>query len=88
MDYKKLYHDLRDTLGEALEELTTQYDNLKHELDEKVADGELNEQIRALQDLSACYGKIKILNDVRCLMREMEGKTEFGDDLRAVRGET
>lgn len=76
MNYEKLYHDLNDTLGEALDELASQYDNLKHELDEKVADGELNEQIRALQDLSACYGKIKILNDVRCLMREMEGKRE------------
>lgn len=75
MDYKKMFDDVIDTLGEALEELQTQYENIKGELNEAVKGGELGEQIMCIKELSTCFGKMKMLNDIRCLMTEMKGES-------------
>lgn len=77
MNYEKMYNQVIDTLGEALEELQTQYENIKDELNEAVKGGELDEQIKSLQELSTCFGKMKMLNDIRCLMTEMKGESEI-----------
>ena len=76
MNYEKMYNQVIDTMGKALEELQTQYENIKDELNEAVKGGELDEQIKSLQELSTCFGKMKMLNDIRCLMSEMRGTEE------------
>ena len=75
MNYEKMYNQVIDTMGKALEELQTQYENIKDELNVAVKGGELDEQIKSLQELSTCFGKMKMLNDIRCLMAEMKGET-------------
>jgi hypothetical protein len=77
MNYEKMFNDVIETLSEALEELQTQYENIKDELNEAVKGGELDEQIKSLQELSTCFGKMKMLNDIRCLMTEMKGESEI-----------
>ena len=77
MNYEKMFNDVIETLSEALEELQTQYENIKDELNEAVKGGELDEQIKHLQELSTCFGKMKMLNDIRCLMTEMKGESEI-----------
>ena len=74
MDYKKMFDDVIDTLGEALEELQTQHENLTDELNEAVKNGELKDQIQAIMSCSESYGKMKMINDIRCLMTEMKGE--------------
>lgn len=75
MNYEKMYNQVIDTMGKALEELQTQYENIEGELNVAVKGGELDEQIKSLQELSTCFGKMKMLNDIRCLMTEMKGET-------------
>ena len=75
MNYEKMYNQVIDTMGKALEDLQTQYENIKDELNVAVKGGELDEQIKSLQELSTCFGKMKMLNDIRCLMTEMKGET-------------
>ena len=77
MNYEKMFNDVIETLSEALEELQTQYENIKDELNEAVKGGELDEQIKHLQELSTCFGKMKMINDIRCLMTEMKGESEI-----------
>lgn len=74
MNYEKMYNQVIDTMGEALEELQTQYENIKDELNEAVKGGELDEQILCIKELSTCFGKMKMLKDIRCLMTEMKGE--------------
>lgn len=74
MNYEKMYNQVIDTMGKALEELQTQYENIKDELNVAVKGGKLDEQIKSLKELSTCFGKMKMINDIRCLMTEMKGE--------------
>jgi len=74
MNYEKMFNDVIETLSEALEELQTQYENIEGKLNEVVKGGELDEQIYHLRELATCFGKMKMLNDIRCLMTEMKGE--------------
>lgn len=76
MNYEKMYNQVIDTMGKALEELQTQYENIEGELNVAVKGGKLDEQIMCLKELSTCFGKMKMLNDIRCLMTEMKGESE------------
>ena len=76
MNYEKMYNQVIDTLGKALEELQTQFENIEGELNVAVKGGEFDEQIKCLKELSTCFGKMKMLNDIRCLMTEMKGESE------------
>lgn len=76
MNYEKMYNQVIDTMGKALEELQTQYENIEGELNVAVKGGKLDEQIMCLKELSTCFGKMKMLSDIRCLMTEMKGASE------------
>jgi hypothetical protein len=73
MNYEKMFNDVIETLSEALEELQTQFENIEDELNE-VKSGGFDEQLKCLKELSTCFGKMKMLNDIRCLMTEMKGE--------------
>lgn len=77
MNYEKMFKDVIETLSEALEELQTQYENIEGELNVAVKGGKLDEQIMCLKELSTCFGKMKMLDDIRCLMTEMKGESEI-----------
>lgn len=74
MNYEKMFNDVIETLSEALEEMQTQFEQIEGELHEVIKGGELDEQIKYLGQLSTCFGKMKMLNDIRCLMTEMKGE--------------
>lgn len=76
MNYEKMFNDVIETLSEDFDILQTQLKNIEDELNEAVKGGDLEKQLECLKELPICFGKIKILNDIRCLMTEMKGGEE------------
>lgn len=73
MNYERIVKRLTNVLDEKYDEIEGEYKELSKKMDKVLEDDEKS-GIRELKDLSFCLGRMKILNDIRCLMTEMKGE--------------
>ena len=70
MEYKSIYKYVYKCLKERFDEIDAEYDLLDKEIREAIKEGK--NEINALGKLSTCFGRLKMLHDVLCFMRETE----------------
>ena len=78
-DYKTKFEELRETLEETSELLEMEYQRLDEEMQEAIKQDK--DAIMALKDLSFHLGKMKMLNDVECLVLGMMTEGEKDSEI-------
>lgn len=78
-DYKTKFEELRKTLEESSELLEMEYHRLDEEMQEAIKKGE--GEVMALKELSFHLGKMKMLQDVKCLVLEMMTEGEKDSEI-------
>lgn len=70
MEYKSIYKYVYECLRERYDEIDAEYALLDKKILEAIEEGK--NEISTLGDLSSCLGRLKMLHDVLCFMRETE----------------
>jgi rRNA pseudouridine-1189 N-methylase Emg1 (Nep1/Mra1 family) len=78
-DYKTKFEELRKTLEESSELLEMEYQRLDEEMREAIKTGE--GAVMALKELSFHLGKMKMLQDVKCLVLGMMTEGEKDSEI-------
>lgn len=70
MDYKELYDYVLETFETRYEEIDSEWAELDKVMNEAISKGE--GEFVALKDISFCLGRLKMLRDVICFLKETE----------------